>query len=102
MFSPPDTAKQDAAAFGLRLEDDEDEDGDRVYPENWPAFQVMSAMRTQWRTGEMGRPTGLDYTALPTVFSLLDIGKKRRPDVFDALRVMEAEALKTMNARNNG
>ncbi len=49
-------------------------------------------MQTQWRSGMAG-PSGLDYAALPAVFDLHSIRKKRRADVFAGLRVMECETL---------
>ncbi|HHY1261524.1 TPA: DUF1799 domain-containing protein [Yersinia enterocolitica] len=33
-----------------------------IWPDVWPAFNVIRAMSTQWRTGMSG-PTGLDYCA---------------------------------------
>lgn len=64
-----------------------------VYPENVTPLQVFIAMLSQWRVG-VGGATGLDYAALPAVFDLCGVRKKRRPAVFDALRVMEGEALR--------
>ena len=55
-------------------------------------------MLTQWRVGMAGA-TGLDYTALPAVFDLCGIKKKRRADVFDALRVLEGEALRIWSSK---
>ncbi|MCU9949857.1 DUF1799 domain-containing protein [Pseudomonas sp. PDM13] len=66
----------------------------QVYPENWDAFRVFETMRTQWRTGMCGA-TGLDYTAIPAVFDLLNIPADRR-QLFGDLRVMEFEALDVM------
>lgn len=66
-----------------------------VYRENWPVLQLFLAMATQWRwTGGMEpRRCGLEYAALPVVCELVGIGKKKRPGVFDRLRVMESAAL---------
>lgn len=54
-------------------------------------------MSTQWRTG-FGGATGLDYTALPVVRAAQSppIPDDDWPDVFDALRVLEGEALTVM------
>jgi hypothetical protein len=93
LFGPRSTAKDDAAAFGLLLEDEEEDEGWQVWPENWPAFQVMTAMRTQWRVGFAG-PTGLDYGVLPSVMALVGVAEEDRPDTFQAVQVMEAEALR--------
>jgi len=67
-----------------------------VWPANRRATIVFLAMRTQWRTGFNG-PTGLDYCALPEVWKRLQIPKKKRDQVFDDLRVIEAAALTEMH-----
>lgn len=68
-----------------------------VWPENWPAVQVFCAMQTQWRIG-MGPPTGLDYSALPSVMDLLEI--EDRSEAFRGMRVMEIEALEIFRKRH--
>lgn len=70
-----------------------------VWLENWQAVTVFDAMTTQWREGFGGR-TGLDYTALPAVFSLLGVARRDRRPLFDKLRIMEDEALHCMRSRN--
>lgn len=62
---------------------------------NWPAFDVLNEMSTQWRVG-VGGATGLDYAAFPVVASLLGYKKKHHADIFQDLRIMENEALITM------
>lgn len=69
-----------------------------VFPENVAPLQVFCALLTQWRVGMSGA-TGLDYAVLPAVLDLCGIKKKRRPDVFDALRVLEGEALRIWAAK---
>lgn len=54
---------------------------------------MFLALQAQWRVG-MNGATGLDYAALPAVLDLCGVRKKKRPDVFWALRVMEGEALR--------
>jgi hypothetical protein len=87
---PPDQL----ALFGISSLDLDDTV--EVLPGNWPAFVVMEAMATQWRTG-MGGASGLDYSVVPAVMSLVNIPKKTRNQVFHDLRVMEAEALLVMS-----
>lgn len=58
-------------------------------------MNLFVAMATQWRTGFSGA-TGLDYTALPVVREAQQIPDDDWPDVFDALRVLEGEALSVM------
>jgi len=79
------------AAFGI---DEPAPDSGEVdlFPENEAPLQVFLSMQTQWRIG-MNGATGLDYAALPAVLALCGVKRKRRADVFSALRVMEAEAL---------
>ena len=67
-----------------------------VWPDNWPAFLLFEAMSTQWRVG-MGGATGLDYTALPPVASMLGMKRREIPEVFHDIRVMEAEAMLVMS-----
>jgi hypothetical protein len=72
-----------------------------IWPENWAAVEVFSAMQTQWRVG-MNGPTGLDYTALPPVMDLLAVQEKdERAECFAGMRVMEREALEVFG-RNRG
>jgi hypothetical protein len=92
LYSPAAPPEQ-LALFGLSAFDLDEEV--EVLPDNWPAFRVMEAMGTQWRTG-MGGATGLDYAVVPAVMSLVNIPKKTRNQVFHDLRVMEAEALAVM------
>jgi hypothetical protein len=66
-----------------------------LWPDVVPAVNVFQSMGTQWRCGAFGR-TGLDYTAIPTVFRLLGVVKKDWAQVFDDLRTMEGEALLIM------
>lgn len=67
-----------------------------VWPCNWKAAQVFTAMRRQWRTGP-GGAIGLDYAALGVVCAALRL--KLTPPRFEALRTMEAEALAMINAK---
>nr|WP_258197844.1 DUF1799 domain-containing protein [Pseudomonas capeferrum] len=66
-----------------------------VWPDAWPALRLFEALGTQWRLGQ-GTPTGLDYTAVPLVASMLGIGRHDLSDIFPDLRVMEVEALAVM------
>lgn len=70
-----------------------------VWPDNEHTVNVFIAMLTQWRVDGMGIPTGLDYSAIPTVLELTGIPSAERVDVFDGLRVMEDAALEKMQAK---
>lgn len=83
------------AAFGLREEDYPDQMID-VWPDVWPALQIFVSLSTQWRVGA-GGCTGLDYLAVPMVLRMRRVKRDDWEPIFDDLRVMEDEALKTMN-----
>lgn len=67
-----------------------------VLADIWPALRVFEAMSTQWRVG-MGGPVGLDYNAIPPVATMLGMKRREITDLFQDLRVMEAEALLVMS-----
>lgn len=70
-----------------------------VWPENWQALEIFSALQTQWRISMAG-PTGLDYAVLPAVMELQHIAAPDRPGLFASLQVMESEALKVFAERH--
>lgn len=67
-----------------------------LLPENVRAFEVFSALGTQWRAG-MGGATGLDYNAIIPTLRLMNVPRADWPDVFDDLRVMESAAMTAMS-----
>ncbi|TKD32591.1 hypothetical protein FCG41_21925 [Azotobacter chroococcum] len=69
-----------------------------IWPDNWQAVGVFLDMDTQWRVGMAG-PVGLDYGALEPVMRMRGIKKRDRQDVFAAVRIMEAEALRVMREK---
>lgn len=87
----------EAAVFGLTLEE---ASGPPVivWPDNLPAVNAFIAMSTQWRIG-MNGATGLDYGVIPTVLRLASIARPDWPDTFDALRILEDEALKVIREK---
>jgi hypothetical protein len=50
-------------------------------------------MTTQWNVGMRG-PVGLRYEVLETVMRLICVPKGERLSVFEAIRIMENEALR--------
>lgn len=82
---------QEAQAWGLTVEEATGPPFG-VWPDLMPPVNVFSAMQTQWRTGMAGA-TGLDYTALPAVMRLMGMPRADWPEAFDAIRVLEDEAL---------
>jgi hypothetical protein len=91
----PGPSEAALAAFGMTL-DDIPETEYEVWPDNWRAFLLFEAMSTQWRTG-MGGASGLDYSALPPVASMLGITRRELSEAFQDIRVMEAEAMLVMS-----
>ncbi len=89
--------------LGLRPEYFKKDEFDiEVWECNAEAFYVYLGMGTQWRESFAGR-TGLDYSAMPVVMDMVGVGKKRRPEVFASVRIMESVALETMaEHRNDG
>lgn len=67
-----------------------------VWPENMPSVRALAMMATQWRVAGMGGYIGLDYNVLPFVFRQLGIGKKKQPEVFSGLQILEREVLSLM------
>lgn len=69
-----------------------------VWPDNWDVIGLFTSLNTQWRTG-FGGATGLDYGVLPSVLRLRGVKRAVWPELFEDLRVLEAEALKTMREK---
>lgn len=69
----------------------------QVWACNWPAFEVFSALVTQWRMGYSG-PVGLDYSAVRVVMDMHGIQDQRA--MLDDIQAMEFEALKVFKERS--
>lgn len=69
-----------------------------VWPENWQTLEVFADLMSQWNVG-MNGVIGLRYEALPLVFKLHSIKRKRQMELFDGLRVMERAAINEINKR---
>lgn len=67
-----------------------------VWPDNWSYVMLFNSMTTQWRVG-MNGPTGLDYPSLESALRLDGWPKRKWPEAFDAIRLMEEEALLEMH-----
>ena len=85
------------SALGLTREDisNHDDEDFVLYAQNLPAFEVFSAVSTQWRVGMNGR-TGLDYAVLPAVMDMMGIQADSRRQMFEDVQAMEYAALKEM------
>lgn len=92
---------QALAAFGLVRDEAPPDDACPVWPENWAAALAFAAMVTQWNVG-MNGPVGLRYEVLPLVLRLRGVPRAQWAEVFDGLRIMEAEALAIFAERRRG
>lgn len=90
-----DETDQALAAFGLVQQGGQNEY--LVWPEHETAVGVFASVLTQWRIAPMGGVIGLDYGVLPPVLELLAVPREQWTEVFEAVRVMENEAIKVMN-----
>lgn len=77
------------------LTEDDFDMGAEIWPENLQAYELFSALRTQWRVG-MGGATGLDYNVVPAVLRLQGVPRVDWPQLFEDIRVMESTALAAM------
>lgn len=84
--------EQEAAHWGLTLQEAAEAETCWVWPDNWPIVEAFEAMTTQWRVGMRGA-TGLDYAVLPVVLRMRGIARADWPDTFYGIRVMESAAL---------
>ena len=92
LYSRP-PSEEELAGTGLSVEDYAEEA--EIWPENLPAFELFSLMRTQWDAG-MGGAAGLKY---PVLFELMDRRGIAGDDwwqTLDDVRAMEAAALEAM------
>lgn len=69
-----------------------------MWPQHAEAVGVFSTLLTQWRMTPSGKLLGLDYAAIPPVLQLLGVGRKKWGELFAQLRIMEAAAVKEINA----
>lgn len=78
---------------------------DGLWPDNVEAFEAFLAVSSQWRTSQSGggmAPThtvyvGLDYSGVR--IGLAELGIETTPHLWRSLRIIEAAARDTLNAR---
>ncbi|MBX3447508.1 MAG: DUF1799 domain-containing protein [Parvibaculaceae bacterium] len=71
-----------------------------VEAENVEALMLFLKFRTQWRFEPVGSRLiwiGLDYDAVASTIRMVVTGKKRRRELFEAMREMEGAALPVLN-----
>lgn len=90
----PGPSEAEAAAWGLTVQEASGP-AVEVWPDNVQAINMFIAASTQWRVGLSGA-SGLDYSALESVLRMSGLPRKDWPPLFEDIRVMEDEALKTM------
>jgi len=69
-----------------------------VYPDAWPALEMLIDMQTQWRVGA-GGATGLDYQALEALMRVKRVKATERADLFADVRRMELAVLELWQER---
>jgi Phage related hypothetical protein (DUF1799) len=73
-----------------------------IWPENEIILNVFVSQDTQWRLiAGMASCSylGLDYRALRDTLEMTGIKRKRWPEIFSGIRVMESAALKVFRAK---
>lgn len=91
---------EDAArAFGLEIEGPLEDDGERIWPDNWLTVQAWATLSTQWRLGPSGQLAGLDYGAIVPTLELMGVERAEWRELFQGLRQMEAEVLSEVAKR---
>lgn len=98
-YYTPDAGLQMAAQLGLPPEHRSSLAAPplEVWECHWDDMLLFVAMASQWRIG-MNGATGLDYNALPLVARYKGI--RLTPERFEAVQVMENEALLVFGERN--
>jgi hypothetical protein len=85
----------DAAAAGITLPERVTKPkGCTIWPEHWPAVELLARCVTQWRTGGNG-VVGLDYGVVLQMASLYQIQDLAR--VMEDLQIMELYARDLIN-----
>lgn len=98
MFEVPPSAAQ-LAEVGLTPADFATDEHIGVWPENWQAYLLFHAVRTQWRTGP-GGACGLDYGPLDRRIDRLNLSPEEREDLEACIQVMEFAAMAELNNKD--
>ena len=68
-----------------------------MWPEHARAWAFFcESCSTQWRSGGIGGPTGLDYTAVLAVIQFEETDKEQAKELFDQIKLIERGALTAM------
>ncbi len=60
---------------------------------------LFLSVSTQWIISPIGGYVGINYIALESAMSMAGIKKKKRPSLFDDVRIMESVALEVFRER---
>ena len=93
-----DETLKDAAAFGVKIEEQPEEKEDfEVFDENWDIVMMFLRCQTQWNT-TFGGVVGLKYEVLLLdggLFDLYDVNN--RQEMLEGLQLMESVAMREFN-----
>lgn len=67
-----------------------------ISPENWLSVTLFFSLSTQWMISDLGQYIGIRYESLESSMNMCNINQRRRPSVFEDIRIMESEALKIL------
>jgi hypothetical protein len=98
-----DEAPSDLESFGAPAElieqiksQSQDEAVFEVDPDNWETLMTFLLVQTQWVVSSSGSILGLNYQSVDFVFKMYEVAKPR--EIFDGLRIMEAEIMRIKNS----
>ena len=100
MYAPTRSKKELEALSEFGFSESDFDKVVEIWPENVAAVNLFSSLQTQWRTGGMGSPCGLDYGVL---FHMMDRMKLSPADykiMEEDIRVLELAALTAMNKKD--
>jgi hypothetical protein len=70
-----------------------------LYADNWDAWEVFRRVNTQWDKNHFtGSILGLNYSAVTNVINMM-IKRKKRIEIFDAVRLIERGFLDNQPAK---
>lgn len=71
-----------------------------LWPENEQAITLFCSVSSQWRVGA-GGAIGLDYSVLFARMERMQLTEDRHEQLFEEIRVIEAEALDHINKKTD-
>jgi len=71
-----------------------------VWEENWESVMLFVAVGTQWTVSPGGQAIGIHYASLESAMNMRGIKKKKRPALFEDIRLMELTALEVFREKS--